>query len=135
MAGFISIAIACCYLVIVVALNLMGRIDVAGWTTVVFLVIWFGGMTLLSLGVIGEYLGRTCAEIKRRPVYIVASTTDNLEQPIKVLSSRTLPTSSLNATGSPLFDAKTVASDDVGNGDDDVSRKDSELTHARQLPA
>ena len=75
-AGFLSIVAAFGYLAVIVAMRLNGRIDVAGWTTVVFLVIWFGGMILLSLGVIGEYLGRTYAEVKGRPSYIVARTTE-----------------------------------------------------------
>lgn len=75
-AGFLSIVAAFGYLAVIIAMKLNGRIDVAGWTTVVFLVIWFGGMILLSLGVIGEYVGRTYAEVKGRPSYIVARTTD-----------------------------------------------------------
>ncbi len=78
-AGFVSIAVASIYLVIVVALRLLGQVELQGWTTVVFLVIWFGGMNLMSLGIIGEYLGRTYAEAKRRPMYIIASTTDEAE--------------------------------------------------------
>lgn len=75
-AGFLSIVAAFGYLAVIIAMKLDGRIDLAGWTSVVFLVIWFGGMILLSLGVIGEYLGRTYAEVKGRPSYIVARTTD-----------------------------------------------------------
>jgi hypothetical protein len=37
-------------------------------------VLLFGGLNLLSLGVIGEYLGRTYTEVKGRPLYIVRET-------------------------------------------------------------
>ncbi len=134
-AGFISIAVACCYLIVVLALSLMGRIDVAGWTTVVFLVIWFGGMTLLSLGVIGEYLGRTCAEIKRRPVYIVASTTQDVQQSVKVLNSRTPSIASQGVAGSPLCDANVVATPVARDAGGDANPEDVELGHANLLPA
>jgi hypothetical protein len=70
----------------------MGSIDIVGWTTVVFLVIWFGGMILTSLGVVGEYLGRVYAEVKRRPTYIIASTTDEGEQRSHAIKARSIPT-------------------------------------------
>lgn len=135
LAGFLSIAAAFGYLGVILTMNFLGRIDVAGWTTVVFLVIWFGGMTLLSLGVIGEYLGRACAEIKRRPVYIIASTTKSLERPSALLNHRAVSVLSLNAAGNPLFDDQGITVQDVGIVNEDASPTDSELNHARQLPA
>ena len=45
--------------------------DVPGYATIVCLILLFGGLQLLSIGVIGEYLGRTYIESKNRPVYIV----------------------------------------------------------------
>ena len=90
-AGFLSITVASVYLIGIVALRLLGRVEIQGWTSVVFLVIWFGGMNLMSLGVIGEYLGRTYAEAKRRPTYIIASTTDEAEAPIVSVRRRSRP--------------------------------------------
>lgn len=46
----------------------------AGNATVVFVVSFFSGIQLLSLGVMGEYVGRIYDEVKRRPQYIVEST-------------------------------------------------------------
>ena len=76
-AGFCTIVAALCFLVLVVSLKIFGAVHVPGWTSVVFLVICFSGMILLSLGVIGEYLGRTYAEVKGRPTFIIASATSN----------------------------------------------------------
>ena len=46
-------------------------IDVPGYATIVCLILLFGGLQLLGIGIIGEYLGRTYMESKNRPVYIV----------------------------------------------------------------
>lgn len=46
---------------------------VAGWTTIVLSVWGIGGLQLLALGVIGEYIGKTYLEVKRRPRYTIES--------------------------------------------------------------
>ena len=43
----------------------------AGWPTIMACLLFFGGMQLLILGIIGEYLGRTYEETKRRPLYLL----------------------------------------------------------------
>ena len=45
---------------------------VAGWPTLMACLLFFGGMQLMVLGLIGEYLGRTYEETKRRPLYLIA---------------------------------------------------------------
>jgi glycosyltransferase involved in cell wall biosynthesis len=47
-------------------------IDVPGFPTLIISTMFFAGAQLISLGVIGEYLGRVYEEVKRRPLYIVA---------------------------------------------------------------
>lgn len=74
-AGFASVCVSMIYLIIILGLKLMNRVDIQGWTTVVFLTICFGGMILSALGIIGEYLGRIYGEVKRRPTHVVAATT------------------------------------------------------------
>jgi polyisoprenyl-phosphate glycosyltransferase len=44
---------------------------VPGWTTIIVLLGVIGGMILIGLGVIGEYVGRIYEEIKHRPLYVV----------------------------------------------------------------
>ena len=46
--------------------------SVPGWTSTVVAVLFMGGLQLLSLGVLGAYLGRIFYETKRRPLYFVA---------------------------------------------------------------
>jgi glycosyltransferase involved in cell wall biosynthesis len=48
-----------------------GRIEQAGWTSLVVLVLVFGGVQLLSIGILAEYVGRTYEEVKRRPRYVI----------------------------------------------------------------
>ncbi len=50
---------------------LQGNYQIQGWTTLVTLLLIFGGLILLSLGLIGEYLGRIYLKINRKPQYII----------------------------------------------------------------
>lgn len=45
--------------------------SVYGWTSMVCIIIFFSGIQLFSLGIIGQYLARTYMEVKRRPHFIV----------------------------------------------------------------
>jgi dolichol-phosphate mannosyltransferase len=51
---------------------------ISGWTSMILLVIYFGGVQLLTIGILGHYIGSLFDEIKGRPEYIV-DTTANLE--------------------------------------------------------
>ena len=54
--------------------DLWGRISAElGWTSVVILILIFGGVQLMSLGMVSEYVGRTYEEVKRRPRYVIES--------------------------------------------------------------
>jgi hypothetical protein len=55
--------------------TLVNGIDVPGWSTITVCVTFLGGIQLLSIGVLGEYIGRIFNEVKQRPIYIVASKT------------------------------------------------------------
>ncbi|MDP3431655.1 MAG: glycosyltransferase family 2 protein, partial [Bacteroidota bacterium] len=47
---------------------------ITGWTSVIFSVLFIGGINLLMLGIIGEYLGKLFIENKRRPNYLISET-------------------------------------------------------------
>jgi len=57
-------------------------IDTPGYASLMVVMLFLGGINLLSLGVIGEYLGRTYTEVKGRPLYIVDKTF-GFEGPLK----------------------------------------------------
>jgi glycosyltransferase involved in cell wall biosynthesis len=44
---------------------------VSGWTSVILAIIYFGGVQLLTIGILGHYIGSLFDEVKRRPEYIV----------------------------------------------------------------
>jgi glycosyltransferase involved in cell wall biosynthesis len=48
-----------------------GFFNVPGWTSIVVPVTFIGGIQLIVLGVIGEYIGDIHAEVKRRPLYVI----------------------------------------------------------------
>ena len=44
---------------------------ILGWTSTIVSITFLGGMILMTLGVIGEYIGRIYDEVKQRPLYVV----------------------------------------------------------------
>ena len=47
-------------------------VDVPGYASLIVSIMFFAGIQLMSLGILGEYIGRIFAEVKRRPLYLVA---------------------------------------------------------------
>ena len=72
----------------VVISTLVYGTDVPGYATLLVSITFFAGVQLLSLGVIGEYIGRIFAEVKRRPLYIVGNTIGFDEAKAKRTTSR-----------------------------------------------
>jgi polyisoprenyl-phosphate glycosyltransferase len=69
--GFVVSATSFVYMAYAVWLKLFTDRVVLGWTSVMVAVLFLGGVQLISLGIIGEYLGRIYEEVKQRPLYII----------------------------------------------------------------
>jgi glycosyltransferase involved in cell wall biosynthesis len=70
--GLIISFLAFCYAMFILVKTLIFGVDVPGFPTLIISVMFFAGVQLISLGVIGEYLGRMYEEVKGRPLFLVA---------------------------------------------------------------
>jgi hypothetical protein len=76
-AGELVSVVALGYGAWVIVEDMVYGIKVPGYPTIVVSIMFFSGVQLLSLGIIGEYLGRVFEEAKRRPNFLVAEEVDH----------------------------------------------------------
>lgn len=69
--GLLVSIVAIVYMAYLVVGRLFGDQTIQGWLSTVVIVLFLGGIQLLSLGIIGEYVGRIFDEVKQRPQYVV----------------------------------------------------------------
>ncbi len=72
--GFVIFALALIWIIITLIQTLIMGIDVPGYVTTLCAVLFMGGIIEMSVGVLGEYIGRIYIEAKDRPIYITAET-------------------------------------------------------------
>ena len=75
--GLLTSALSIVYLFVVVVQKLAFGIDVAGYATIVTLILLLGGIQLSCIGIIGEYIARTYIQTKGRPIYIAKDVIKN----------------------------------------------------------
>lgn len=78
--GFLTVGFAFAYLVYAVFVAFASGHVIWGWTSLVFLQCFFSGLTLICVGLMGDYVARIYEEAKRRPLY-VANDLLNLAEP------------------------------------------------------
>jgi dolichol-phosphate mannosyltransferase len=59
-------------IVYLVYLRLGHRFDLPGWTSLMVVVLFLGGIQLITIGIVGEYVARIYEEVKSRPLYLIA---------------------------------------------------------------
>jgi dolichol-phosphate mannosyltransferase len=69
--GFLAIWIAVAGIIVAIVDRLLDNNLIRGWASLFVAVLFMAGVQLVSLGIIGEYLGRIYTEVKRRPLYVV----------------------------------------------------------------
>ena len=78
--GFICAAISIVAIPVVVVLRLSNIAALEGQATTLIMVLFLGGVQLITLGILGEYIGRIYDEAKGRPLYIVSQAPDYPKQ-------------------------------------------------------
>jgi dolichol-phosphate mannosyltransferase len=73
--GFAVSMFAFLYIVVVIVLKALG-VSWSGYSSLMASILFLGGVQLLMIGIMGEYLGRIFDEVKRRPLYLVGERTD-----------------------------------------------------------
>ena len=69
--GFLSVLVCIIWSIILIILKLNGGIEVSGWTSLFIFNLLTFGITMITLGIIGEYLWRTFDATRKRPPYII----------------------------------------------------------------
>ena len=80
--GVVIAAVAVLYALFIITRVLIFGIDTPGYASLLIAVLLMGAIQLLSLGIIGEYLGRLFLEVKGRPIYVIEGVyEDGTDQP------------------------------------------------------
>ncbi len=74
--ALISFVLGC-----IITKTLLFGVDVPGYASTMVIILFLGGVQLMSLGVLGEYVGRIFEEVKKRPLYIVDKPQDIVDKP------------------------------------------------------
>ena len=74
LAGFVISMLTFIYLVFTLYYALFFKIEVSGWASTMIAILFLGGIQLVSIGILGEYIGKMFLETKKRPRYVIRHT-------------------------------------------------------------
>jgi dolichol-phosphate mannosyltransferase len=89
--GFIVSAVGFLVAVYEVALHFFTGYNLPGYTSTIFAILFLGGVQLITIGILGEYVGRVYDEIKGRPLYLVAESVGSGLDAVADSSPSTVP--------------------------------------------
>jgi len=69
--GFFLAVAAALYIMFIIFRVLILGVDVPGYASTLVLLLFFSGLNMIGLGILGEYVGRIFTEVKRRPLYLI----------------------------------------------------------------
>lgn len=75
--SYVGLAVALCamlYAIVIVGRTLLFGVDVPGYASLMTLILVLGALNLISIGILGEYIGRIAIEVRQRPLYVVRGT-------------------------------------------------------------
>ena len=78
-AGVFSFIVAIIAMLFIIIRRLVFGDPVAGWASTVVIILFIGGIQLLSIGILGLYLSKLYLEAKDRPIYLIGES--NIEKP------------------------------------------------------
>jgi polyisoprenyl-phosphate glycosyltransferase len=79
--GFIAAGLSILLIPVVILVRLLTEFQLVGQATTLVAVLFLGGVQLISLGILGEYLGRVYDEVKGRPLYIISQAPEDIPNP------------------------------------------------------
>lgn len=78
--GLLFCLVAFVMIIVIIVKTLAFGDPVGGWPSTICVILMMGGLQLLALGIIGQYLAKTYLETKQRPIYLVRETEQDLEK-------------------------------------------------------
>jgi len=69
--GFVISLVSLIYAIYIITVTMLYGADLPGFPTLVVAIMFFGGVQLLSIGILGEYIARIFTEVKQRPKYLI----------------------------------------------------------------
>lgn len=82
-SGVLISIIGFIYMLVIIIKTLISGVDVPGYASTMVVILFVGGIQLIFLGIIGEYLGRAFYETKNRPIYFIDTYNENKETNMK----------------------------------------------------